>query len=63
MLPVADMSVKKHQTCFYIEEELEKSEGRIRAKRQPYILSYISPCNQSVHRRTEIDMAVFEAPL
>ena len=56
--------VGKEAPNLLLEEELEKSdsEGRIRAKRQAHILSYIS-LSQSVHPHTEIDMAVFEVPL
>ena len=63
--------VGKEAPNLLLEEELETSdsEGRISAKlagsclTQPYILSYISPCSQSVHPHIEIDMSVFEALL
>ena len=65
--------VGKEAPNLLLEEELEKSdsEGRIRAKLVGscltaavyFIVYYISPCSQSVHPHTEIDMAVFEAPL
>ena len=60
--------VGKEAPNLLLEEELGKSdsEGRIRTKLAGSCLtaaSYISPCSQSVHPHTEIDMVVFEAPL
>ena len=59
--------VGKEASNLLLEEELEKSdsEGRIRTKLAGSCLTaaVYSPYSWSVHPSTEIDMAVFEAPL
>ena len=67
MLPVEDMSVKKHKNLLLEELEKSDSEGLIRAKLAGSCLTaaiyFIVYFSQSMHPRTEIDMAVFEVPL